>query len=411
MKAIVGGTLIDGTGLDPIPDCALLVDRERVVEVGPRDQVKYPADVEVIDVSGRTILPGLIDCHVHLAIHGHDPLTRAGLTWPFSYRVFLTAAAMGATLDAGYTTVRDGGRLGAGVKLAAENGLVTGPRLVISVNYISPTGGFADRRTPSGLLIPPDPDVPSGLANGVDGVRERVREMVRSGADVIKTFGSGALSGGPGHGARNAEYTAGEIRALVDEARSLDRKVMCHCLGGPGIGRAVEAGVHSIEHGTHLSEHPDVVKAMADRGIFYVPTFSVYHSYRNAAMLPLRRLADEAHRAHVESFQLALHTGVKVAAGSDMGASEQGSNALELQLMVEAGMTPLQALGAATKTAAECLGLDKELGTLEPGKLADLLVVEGNPLEDFGLLQDQRRIAVVMKGGEICVNRLYAAAR
>ncbi|MFQ5878962.1 MAG: amidohydrolase family protein, partial [Dehalococcoidia bacterium] len=191
MKAIVGGTVIDGTGRDPVADGVALIEGERITQVGRRGHVSYPPDAEVIDVTGQTVLPGLIDCHDHLASLGYDMASRLGLTWHPSYRVFLVAQVLRQTLEAGFTTVRDAGGLSAGMKLAVEDGLIPGPRLIVSLSIISPTGGIADRTTPSGLTPPEELGLPGGVADGVEAVRRKVRELVRHGADVIKASTTG----------------------------------------------------------------------------------------------------------------------------------------------------------------------------------------------------------------------------
>jgi len=222
---------------------------------------------------------------------------------------------------------------------------------------------------------------------------------VRAGADVIKCATTGGASSMAGHGPKDRVFNPDELRALVDEAHGLGRRVMCHALGGPGLRAAIEAGVDSIEHGCYLDEDPDLIPMMAERGIFFVPTLTVYEYHRESTAPHVRERARALRSHHIESVNRALAAGVKVVAGTDAGGHGHPNNALELEHLVAAGMTPMQALQAATRLAAECLGLEQEIGTIEKGKWADLVVVEGDPLRDIRVLQDARRIKQVIKGG------------
>src|SRR5947207_13337503 len=282
MKIVKGGRLIDGTGAAAV-DCATIVCRDnRIAAVTTRNESDYPPDAEIIDASGMTILPGLIDCHDHMANHRYDLAHRWRLDEPQSTRHLRTAAVLKNTLSAGYTTIRDAAGLDAGFKRAIEEGLIEGPRLVLSLSIISPIGGIGDAVSPSGLplddccCIPGDPLLPESVCNGVDDVRQVVRKMVRAGADVIKCATTGGASSRPAHGPRDSAFNLDEMQALVDEAQALDRRVMCHALGGRGLDIAIEAGVDSIEHGSYLNEDPRHLERMAERGIFFVPPLLVY---------------------------------------------------------------------------------------------------------------------------------------
>jgi imidazolonepropionase-like amidohydrolase len=236
-------------------------------------------------------------------------------------------------------------------------------------------------------------------------VRTTVRTMVRAGADVIKCATTGGASSRAGHGPKDSEFTLEEMRALVDEAHALGRRVMCHALGGPGLRLAIEAGVDSIEHGCYLDEDRELIPMMAERGIFFVPTLTVYEYHRQSPAPYVRERAHALRAHHVESIGRALAAGVKIVAGTDAGGHGHPNNAAELPLLVGAGMTPMQAIHAATSRAAECLGLEAEIGTIEKGKWADLVLVEGDPLQDIAILQDPRRIRRVIKGGVTVVAR------
>src|SRR5262245_45251423 len=269
---LTGATLIDGTGADPVRDAAIVIDGDRIAAAGARRELSWPADATVIDVAGRTVLPGLIDAHDHLASHGYGLATRWGLDEPASTAHLRTARVLADTLAMGYTAVRDAGGLDAGFKAAVEQGLIQGPRLVLALQIISPTGGIGDRVSPSGqgCCAVFDPLLPESVANGPDEVRDVVRTMIRAGADVIKTATTGGASSRPGHGPKDAAFTLEEMQAMVAESHAQGRRVMCHALGGPGLRLALEAGVNSIEHGCYLDEEPDLLARMAEHHRFLV---------------------------------------------------------------------------------------------------------------------------------------------
>ena len=411
IRVLTGATLIDGTGAAPVPDAAVVIEDGRVTEAGPRAALAWPADAEVIDARGRPVIPGLIDAHDHLASHGYALATRWGLDEPASTAHLRTARVLADTLAMGYTTVRDAGGLDAGFKLAVEQGLIPGPRLVLGLQIISPTGGIGDRVSPSGhgCCGAYDPLLPDSVANGPDAVRDVVRRLVRAGADVIKTATTGGASSRPGHGPLDAAFSPVEMEALVTESHALGRRVMCHALGGPGLLTALEAGVDSVEHGCYLDEDPTLLNRMAVQGTFFVPTLTVYVYHRESPAPHVRERARALHAHHVASVQRALERGVPIAAGTDAGGHGHPRNALELKYLVEAGLSPMQALRAGTQWAARCLGLDREIGTLEKGRQADLVVVDGNPLDDVTVLLDPARIELVLKSGAICADRRKAA--
>jgi imidazolonepropionase-like amidohydrolase len=413
MKVLRGATLIDGTGAGPVAGVTVVIRDQRIEAVTTRAAGDWPDDAEIIDVSGMTVLPGLIDCHDHLAMHGYDLARRWGLDEPQSTRTLRTAKVLEETLAAGYTAVRDAAGLDAGFKRAIDEGLIAGPRLVISLCIVSPIGGIGDRVSPAGFscCVPNDPLLPDGVVNSLADVRPVVRRIVRAGADVIKCATTGGASSRPDHGPRDGAFNHDEMQALTEEAHALDRRVMCHALGGRGLRIAIEAKVDSIEHGCYLDEEPELLDLMAERGIFFVPTFAVYEYHRKSALAHVRERAHHLREHHAESLRRAFAAGVKIAAGTDAGGHGHPSNAMEIECLVKAGLTRLQALRAATGWAAECLGLGRDLGTLEKGKLADLIVVAGDPLGDVALLQDRARIALVLKGGEIAANRLATAPR
>jgi imidazolonepropionase-like amidohydrolase len=412
MKVLKGGQLVDGTGAAPQAGATVVIRDERIEAITTRAAGEWPDDAEIIDVSGMTILPGLIDCHDHMAMHGYDLVRRWGIDEPQSTRTLRTAKVLEETLAMGYTAVRDAAGLDAGFKRAIDEGLIQGPRLVVSLCIISPIGGIGDRVSPSGFscCVPNDPLLPDGVVNGLSDVRPVVRRVVRAGADVIKCATTGGASSRPEHGPRDGAFNLDEMQALTDEAHALDRRVMCHALGGRGLRIAIEAGVDSIEHGCYLDEDPELLDRMAEHGTFFVPTFAVYDFHRKSPLPHIRERAHHLQEHHVASLRRALAAGVKIAAGTDAGGHGHPRNALEIECLVKAGMSPLQALQAATGWAAECLGRERDFGTIEKGKLADLVVVNGDPVSDVAILQRPETIALVVKGGQVAANRLPLAA-
>jgi len=412
MKVLQNARLIDGTGAAPVDGATIVIRDNRIDAVTTRNQSDWSAEAEIIDVSGMTVLPGLIDCHDHMANHRYSLEHRWRLDEPQSTRHLRTAAVLKQTLAAGYTMIRDAAGCDAGFKRAIEEGLIEGPRLVLSLSIISPIGGIGDAVSPSGLplddccCIPGDPLLPESVVNSLADVRPAVRRMVRAGADVIKCATTGGASSRPGHGPRDGAFNLDEMQALVDEAHALDRRVMCHALGGRGLDIAIEAGVDSIEHGCYLDENPRHLERMAERGIFFVPTLLVYEYHRKSPQPHVRERAQVLQEHHIASIRRALEIGVKVVAGTDAGGHGHPANAGELECLVKSGMTPMQALQAATGWAAECLGREDELGTVLPGKLADLVVVAGDPLADISVLRDSACIALVIKDGRVASNRM-----
>ncbi len=410
MKALVGATLIDGTGGPALADATVLLDGDRIQAVGPRGAVEIPPGAEEMDLTGLTLLPGLIDTHDHLADKNYSLISRWEIEEPASLAHLKTAKAIEDSLAAGYTTIRDAGGLDAGFKQAIAEGLINGPRLLTAVSIISPTGGIGDRTAPSGhrTAYATDPMRPIGVANGPEAVRSIVREMVRVGADVIKFATTGGASSRQGHGPRDIAFGPDEVQALVDEAAAHGKLTMCHALGGPGLRMAVQGGVGSVEHGCYLADDPDLLKMMADNNTFFTPTFEVYEFHSTISAPHVKARAEALFHTHQESLHRAVEAGAKITAGTDAGGFVHGDNAREIELMVERGLTPMQAIQTATGWAAECIGLGQEIGTVEKGKQADLLAVAGDPLKSVSVLRDKDAIKLVMKGGVACVDKLPA---
>lgn len=408
MKAITGATLIDGSGSAPIQDSVVVIDGESIVSAGANSDVQVPSGANVIDASGKTLLPGLIDCHDHLASMSYDIASRWGITEPRSLRHMRIAAILRQTLESGYTTVRDAGGLDAGFRMAVDEGLIPGPRLRVALGFITPTGGMADRTSALGFRPPSSEDsgLPWGVADGPEGMRAKVREMVRAGADTIKCATTGGASSTAGLGPTDVLFEREELEALVDEAHKRGCLVMCHALGGPGLRMAIEVGVDSIEHGSYLDQDPELLTMMAAKNIFFAPTFGVYTFHATQGTPHGRARAAALREHHVNSVQLAMEAGVKVIAGTDEGGWEHANNAHEISCLVESGLTPMQAIVAATSLAAECVGLASDIGTLTKGKNADLILVEGDPLQDVTILERGKAVRFVMKSGAIERNDL-----
>jgi imidazolonepropionase-like amidohydrolase len=374
------GAVVDGTGADPsIAD--VVVEDGRIMEVG----VGLDGD-ERVDLAGKAVLPGLFDCHTHVVVSSID--TMQLLQTPFSYRFFQAARNLEATLRIGITTVRDAGGADLGVKQAVADGLVRGPRMQVSLSMLSQTGGHGDGWMPFGgtvrALLTHHPGVPETLVDGPDEMRHKVRELIRMGADVIKVAVSGGVLS-PRDKPTHAHFRLTELEVLVEEATAAGIFVMAHAQAAPGIKNAIRAGIRSIEHGIYLDD--EAIELMLEGGTFLVPTLvaprGVIDAADAGAAIPDASVAKarEVIETHRASFAKAVSAGVKVAMGTDSGVTPHGNNLRELALMVEGGMTPMQAIVATTRTAAELMGLDDELGTLEPGKRADLVVIDGDPLE------------------------------
>ena len=383
-----GGRLFDGTGA-PLAEADVVVEAGRIAEVG----TGLDGD-EAVDASGCALLPGLFDCHVHVIISTIDLL--ALLQQPFSYQFYQAARNLERTLDRGLTTVRDAGGADLGVKQAVEDGLISGPRLRIAVSVLGQTGGHTDGWMPSGQtvdLFGPDPGRPDGIVDGVDEMRRKVREVRRAGADVIKVCTSGGVLS-PRDDPRHAHFDLDELRVCVAEARAGGLEVMAHAQGTDGIKNAVRAGIRSVEHGVYLDD--EAISMMIEAGTWLVPTLvapqGVLAAAEAGAAMPEAavRKAREGIEAHRDSFQRAAAAGVRIAMGTDSGVTPHGENLRELALMAEGGMKPEDVLVATTSSAAELLGLEGELGTVEPGKRADLVLVEGDPF-DFRRLPDAVR--------------------
>jgi imidazolonepropionase-like amidohydrolase len=404
--ALMNARVIDGRSPSPMAGTSVLIDGGRVVAVGPGDA--FPDDVVRIDATGKTVLPGLIDAHIHLAQWGQNLLENRARTVP--YLVARTVASMREVLSAGCTGVRDCGGLDAGLRDAVAEGLIDGPRIATSVTIISPTDGLIDPVTAQGISSPTLTSIPSPVADGPDAVRAKVREVIRAGADFVKIATSGGVSSPRVHPRRQL-FSREEVLAAVDEAHTAGVRVACHAIGGPGLLMAIEAGVDSVEHGALLDDR--CIEAMAARGTWLVPTLAVYRWHETLGDESRRNRAAGIREPHRAGLRQAREAGVPIAMGSDAGGYGLDFS-LELELLVEAGLTPMEALRAGTIGSAECIGWADQTGSLEPGKAADLLVVDGDPASDIGVIRSPRNIEAVFRDGMLvagCATGRYEAGR
>jgi imidazolonepropionase-like amidohydrolase len=406
MILVRNGTLLDCTGEKPLPGGAVLMDGNRITYAGTEASLPRLAEpVEEVDAGGGFILPGFIDSHVHLNTENFN--MEDWFMRPFSYNFYRVIPMMRRTIEAGITSVRDAGGTDLGMKRAVDEGLILGPRIQISVNALSITGGHNDAYMLSGIDPNPPlayPGNPDGRCDGVEEVRKKVREMLRAGAEVIKICSTGGVMS-PTDRPEYTQFSPEELAVIVQEARYHGGvRVMSHAQGNEGIKQAVLAGIFSIEHGFYLDD--EVIRLMLERGTFLVPTLLATTSLTDGTsgtVLPeiMRRKAQEAVELHRASVARAYRAGVKIAMGTDAGVMPHGMNLRELELLCQIGMTPMEAVLATTRRAAECLGWENRVGTLEAGKLADVVVVRTNPLEDIPSLAKNENIPVVIKDGKI----------
>lgn len=373
-----GGRVFDGRAA--IADADIAVSDGRILEIGSG----LDGD-ESVDVAGKTILPGLFDCHVHVLISHIDLWTLAQT--PFSYRFYQAAENLRSTLGAGITTVRDAGGADLGVKLAVEGGLIPGPRMQVSITMLSQTGGHGDGWLPSGEcfhLFRPHPGLPNAIVDGPDEMRKKVRELIRHGADVIKVATSGGVLS-PRDKPQHAHFAPDELDILVAEANAAGLFVMAHAQATDGIKNAVRSGIRSIEHGIYLDD--EAIDMMLEKGTFLVPTLVAPQGVLDAAAAgaaiseTVLAKAREVVEIHHASFERAVEAGVSIAMGTDSGVTPHGENLKELKLMADGGMSPTDVLVATTSNAARLMGIADDVGTLEKGKRADLVVVGGDPLD------------------------------
>jgi imidazolonepropionase-like amidohydrolase len=388
-------TLIDGTGRAPQENAVVAIRDGKILYAGSASGWSDTNEAINLDLGGQFALPGLIDAHVHLSGSGEADSQFRAEDGAMALKILSNAQK---NLAAGITTVRDLGgwnELEFLVREWIQRGKFAGPRLCLAGRFISITEAGADYY--EGMYR---------VADGVDEIRKAVREQVKHGADLIKIGVTGAVlveSGVPGA----THFNQDEIQALVEEAGKFGRRVAAHAHGADGIRKALEAGVHTIEHGTYLYQDPASIQWMAEHGIFLVPTLKVGWDIIQAhdANIPEWILAkNKATQGEAElSLKMAYEAGVPIAMGSDVGTplNVHGENGLEIYWMGQACMSAMDAIVAATGNAARALGWEVWMGTLEPGKVADLILLDSNPLDDLRVLADKEHLQFVMKDGRI----------
>ncbi|HCG57480.1 MULTISPECIES: amidohydrolase family protein [Brevibacterium] len=381
----------------------IVVDGGVISAVAEGGQGSHDAGDTYIDCAGKTIIPGVIDCHVHLMSTGAG--NTSSFHDPFSLQFYNSVDNMAKTLKGGVTTVRDAGGTDLGAKVAVETGIVRGPRLSIAVNIMSQTGGHGDFHLVSGAESPflaPHPGRPSGVADGLEGVQRKTRELLRAGADHIKICSTGGVLS-PRDDPRHSQFTEAEIAVIVAEAAAQGAHVMSHAQGAPGIKNAVRAGVRSIEHGIYLDD--EAIDLMLDNNTFLVPTLQAPQAVIKAAeagsALP-QAVVDKAYsvvEAHYASISKAHEAGVRIAMGTDAGVGPHGENLEEISLLAGVGLSTTEALAAGTSVAAELLGHDN-VGRIDEGALADLVVIDGD-LSTEDVRGIESRVSSVHLGGEL----------
>jgi imidazolonepropionase-like amidohydrolase len=405
---LLNGTLIDGTGRDPVEHTTVVIEDGVITHSGPADAVARSADARVVDLDGRTVMPGLMDAHVHLGIVDLSvsaPNRDSLAVWAMKVKQNIEE-----TLDAGFTTVRDAGGIDGGFAKAVEEGLIRGPRILPSGGPISQTGGHGDWRPR--FADAPQTSIPGlvalpALCDSPDEVRRAVRQNLRLGATQIKVMASGGAMS-PADELEATQLTSDEIAAAVYEAGAAGKYVMAHVYTPRAIANALAGGVRSIEHGNFLDEA--TAAEMKKRGAFLVPTITTYDLIdRFGAQYGIPEFNLEkirlAKTGSFESVRIAMGAGVKIGSGSDLLAQMQPYKSMELQLKASV-MGPMAAIVSATRTNAELFNLADKTGTVEPGKWADIIVVNGNPLDDINCILDNNNVRLVLKQGAILKDTL-----
>lgn len=402
---VLKGRVIRCNGEPPLERGTVIVDGERIAAVCAGDAFPVPDGAQVIDLPGATIMPGMVEQHCHIGNSGKPQSVDFYLTNPYEETVYMLEE-LDELLNAGYTAVRDVGGTLNYLKRVAKLGKIRCPRIFSAAKLISDTGGHGDeiQRFPlafsktglSGVLI----------ADGVEECRKGARQMFRDGADFLKICTTGGVMS-EGDTPTKANYSLDEIRVFVEEANLKDTYVSAHAEGRNGIYNALKAGVRSIEHGTYLDD--DCLELMVRQKAWLVPTLSTMYllSQMKDRLAPwTREKVDCIYETHCAAARRAHEAGVQIGVGTDFiydrSMMPYGKNAMELELLTrDAGLTNAEALEAATRTGAAIILREKELGTVEPGKLADLIVINGNPLEDISILQESEKILCVLLGGQL----------
>ena len=406
---LINTTIIDGTGADPLPNGSVIVEGERIKEVIPGPPGMVPSDAITIDCHHQTLLPGFIDAHVHVGAVEANIMDQQRRNFA-SMLVIRTIKIIKEALDQGFTTVRDAGGADPGFREAIRQGLIQGPRLFVAGYGLSQTGGHGDFRLPTEMRSPSEDlaGLATRICDGVDQVRHMAREQLRSGVDHLKVMaGGGAMS--PSDEIDTSQYSIEELKAVVFEAQAAGKYVMAHVYSNRSIRNCIIAGIRTLEHGNLLDE--ESAQAIKEAGAFLVPTLVTYEMISRMGRdlgIPENniRKIDEARERSLEALTIAHRVGVKIASGSDLLGPMQCYKGMELELKSRV-LGSMGAIVASTKTNAELLRKERDLGTVEAGKLADLILINGDPLEDIKLFQQyQDKITLIMQGGRVYKNLL-----
>lgn len=405
---ITNGTIIDGTGSQPLENMDILIENNIIKSIGPKNSLIISENVDIINAEGTFILPGFVDAHVHLMEMGFR--MENNMYNPLSLFFYQALEYMKTTIESGVTTVRDAGLADIGVKMAAERNLFPAPRMQISVMPLSISGGHFDYTLNSGFDMRLDyPGLPKSTCDGIAEVRKRTRQVLSAGAEAIKVMVTGGVMSANDR-PEFTQFTVDELKVIVEEAEFRGGvKVFAHAHGVEGIKNAVKAGIASIEHGTFIDK--EACDMMVKKGVYLVPTFVVINRNKEKALegdLPHYSIdgAIEIAEVHRENMKMAYESGVKMIMGTDSGVVEHGNNLKELSYLCDIGMEPMESIQAGTLHAAESLGWQDKVGTLEKGKFADLVMVKKDPLVNISSLSDCDNILMVMKDGKIFKNRL-----
>jgi len=396
--------LIDCTGAEPVEGAAVVVEDDTIKDVARHGAVgALPGPVTTLDCKGATLMPGLTDAHVHICAITEN-ITDQHRYYPASYIAARAMRRAEECLMQGFTTARDAGGADYGFRLALEEGHFPGPRLLVSGNYLSQTGGHGDKRRRAEWIDPVGCCVGmvGSIADGVDEVRKAAREQLRRDVDQIKIMASGGAMS-PSDELDTTQYTVAEMRAAVEEAQAVGKYVLSHAYSDSAVRRAIEAGVRSIEHGNLIRE--GAAKAIKEAGAFIVPTMVTYEAiYREGKRYGIGdhqiQKIDLARQQSVQGLTYAYRAGCKIGSGSDLLGDMMSQRAVELELKAQV-MTPMEVLLSATRVNAELFRMQDKIGSVEPGKYADLLVVAGNPLKNLRVLQNQDSLRLIMKGGRV----------
>ncbi|MGI9115688.1 MAG: amidohydrolase family protein [Chthoniobacterales bacterium] len=409
--ALKAARMFDGKSRSLVPNAVVVVQNDKITDAGAN--IAIPPNAQVIDLGDVTLSPGFMDAHTHLTADYSGDFNKRRLDeldLNVSEQAIHATVFARATVEAGFTTVRDLGSRFIGsrefvdvaLRNAINKGYVIGPRMLVATKGIGATGGHFDPTSGfRDLLFGHEPDASEGIADGPDAIRQAVRFEVKNGADVIKA----AVSGGVlslADEVDTPQFTAAEMAALVDECHRLRKKVAVHCHGDQAAREAIEAGVDSIEHGSFLK--PETLQLMKNKGTYLVPTLmATEYILGKLGNYPpaLQAKAKAAAAARSEMFRNAVRLGLKIGFGTDAAVYPHGQNGKEFKLMVDLGLPPIEALKAATSSDAELLGISQKLGTLEKGKLADVVAIPGDPTQD---ITGTERVMFVMKEGKIIRN-------